>query len=482
MVRSMLSYSTLLISLWMEALKTAVHILNRVPSKSVPKTPYKIWTGRNPTLNYLHVWGCSTEAKLFNPSIEKLDPKTVSCHFIGYPDKSKGFRFYCLDRYIKIVETRHTVFLEDEVIRESTVPREIRLEEKWICVPTSMVAEPLFSVPAAAAPMAQGNVVAEPVANSPIPMAAMPIVGSPMTEVDEYLVPVFQKPIINHEEQQEPLIQDVSHSEPPRRSQRARRSAIPDDYEVYVSEEIQMEGDFTSFEEVMRSAYSFKWLDAMEDEMRSMSVNKVWDLEEIPKGAKTVGCKWVYKTKCDSNGNIERFKARLIAKGFTQREDIDYTKTFSSVSCNDSLRIIMALVMHYDLKLHQMDVKTTFLNGDLLENVYMAQPKGFAVKGKEHMGCHLRKFIYGLKQASRQWYLKFNETIRSFAFKENEEDNCIYAKFRNGKLIFLIFYVDDILLASSDVSLLLETKRFLSSNFDMKDLGETSFILGIEIH
>jgi hypothetical protein len=98
------------------------------------------------------------------------------------------------------------------------------------------------------------------------------------------------------------------------------------------------------------------------------------------------------------------------------------------------------------------------------------------------MGCHLRKSIYGLKQASRQWYLKFDETIRSFDFKENEKDNCIYAKFRNRKFIFLILYVDDILLASSDVSLLLQTKSFLSSNFDMKDLGETSFVLGIEIH
>jgi hypothetical protein len=98
------------------------------------------------------------------------------------------------------------------------------------------------------------------------------------------------------------------------------------------------------------------------------------------------------------------------------------------------------------------------------------------------MECHLRKSIYGLKQTSRQWYLKFDETIRSFGFKENEEDNCIYANFRNEKFIFLILYVDDILLASSDVSLLLETKRFLSSNFDMKDLGEASFVLGIEIH
>jgi hypothetical protein len=125
MVRSMLRYSTLPISLWMEALKATVHILNRVSSKSVPKTPYEMWTSRKPTLNYLHVWGCPAEAKLFNPSIEKLDPKTVSYHFIGYPDKSKGFRFYCPDRYIKIVDTRHAVFLEDEVIRGSMVPREI---------------------------------------------------------------------------------------------------------------------------------------------------------------------------------------------------------------------------------------------------------------------------------------------------------------------------------------------------------------------
>jgi hypothetical protein len=101
----------------------------------------------------------------------------------------------------------------------------------------------------------------------------------------------------------------VPHNEPPRRSQRARRSAISNDYEVYVSEEIQIEGDSVSFEEVMRSAHSSKWLDAMEDEMRSVSVNKVWDLEEILKGAKTVECKWVSKMKCDSNGNIERFKA-----------------------------------------------------------------------------------------------------------------------------------------------------------------------------
>jgi hypothetical protein len=159
-------------------------------------------------------------------------------------------------------------------------------------VPTPMVVELFFSIPAAITPMVQGNVVSEPIVDSHVPVAATPIVGSPMAEVDEEVEPIFQEPIANHEEeQQEPPIQDVPHNEPPRRSQRARRSAISDDYEVYISEKIQMEGDPTSFEEAMRSAHSSKWLEAMEDEIRSISINKVWDLEEIPKGAKTVDCK-----------------------------------------------------------------------------------------------------------------------------------------------------------------------------------------------
>ena len=152
--------------------------------------------------------------------------------------------------------------------------------------------------------------------------------------------------------------------------------------------------------------------------MKSMSTNKVWDLVEIPQEAKTVCYKWVYKTKYDSKGNIERFKARLVAKGFTQREDIDYNENFSPVSSKDSFRIIMALVAHFNSELHQMDVKTAFLNGDLYENVYMAQPEGFAVQDKEHLGCRLKKSIYGLKQASRQWYLKFDQIIRQFGFKK----------------------------------------------------------------
>ena len=117
----------------------------------------------------------------------------------------------------------------------------------------------------------------------------------------------------------------------------------------------------------MRSDHSSKWLEAMEDEIKSMNANKVWDLEIIHKGAKTVGYKWVYKIKLDSQRNIERYKVQLMSKGFTQREGIYYNETFSPVSCKDSFKITMTLVAHYDLELHQMDVKATFLNGDLEE-------------------------------------------------------------------------------------------------------------------
>jgi hypothetical protein len=142
----------------------------------------------------------------------------------------------------------------------------------------------------------------------------------------------------------------------------------------------------------------------------------------------------------------------------------------------------MALIAYYILELHQMDVKTAFLYGDLEENVYMTRLEVFVVECKEHLACKLKKSIYGLKQASRQWYLKFDEVIRSFEFKENMVDNCIFVKFKGSKFTILVLYVDDILLASNDIDMLLETKRFLSSNFDMKDLGEASYILGIEIH
>ena len=142
----------------------------------------------------------------------------------------------------------------------------------------------------------------------------------------------------------------------------------------------------------------------------------------------------------------------------------------------------MALVAHFDFDLHPMDVKTAFLNGNLEEEVYMKQPEGFSSSEGEHLVCKLKKSIYGLKQASRQWYLKFHEVITSFDFEENIMDQCIYQKVSESKICFLVLYVDDILLATNDKGLLYEVKHFLFKNFDMKDMGEASYVIGIKIH
>ena len=157
-------------------------------------------------------------------------------------------------------------------------------------------------------------------------------------------------------------------------------------------------------------------------------------------------------------------------------------ETFSPVAKFTSIHIISALTAYYDLELHQMDVKTAFLNGHLEEEIYMLQPEGFGEKEKENMVCKLNRSIYGLKQASRQWYILFDNAITSYGFSMTEGDHCIYTKVIGSNFVLLSLYVDDILIASNDKVTLVEVKAWLSSKFDMKDMGEASYVLGVEIH
>ena len=454
MVRSMISRTNLPGFLWGEALKTALYILNRVPTKVVPLTPFELWTGRKPSLNHLKVWGCPAEVKLYNPALSKLDSRTTRCYFVSYPDHSKGYRLYNPNGGTRIVESQTAKFLEFDVAEESSCSQTIE-DDSTV-----------------------GNEVS---VSPPIQI----IVETPTHHIE----PVETRdPVVEtapNEVHQGSQVQDVAITTQLRRSTRERRSAIPPDYLVYIGEQDYDIGSVTdpiTYEEAVSCPQSELWLDAMRDEIQSMRHNGVWELIELPEGHRPIGCKWVYKTKKDHKGKVEKFKARLVAKGFTQREGVDYEATFSPVSSKDSFRVIMALVAHFDMELHQMDVKTAFLNGDLKEEVYMVQHEGFVANDSGKLVCILKKSIYGLKQASRQWYLKFHSVVTSYGFVENKVDQCIYCKVSGRKFIFLILYVDDILLASSDLGLLHETKRMLSNNFDMKDLGEASFVLGIEIH
>ncbi|KAM2653490.1 hypothetical protein EV2_025124 [Malus domestica] len=167
----------------------------------------------------------------------------------------------------------------------------------------------------------------------------------------------------------------------------------------------------------------------MGDEMNSLLKNKAWELSKLPKGKKAIGCKWVYTKKedADEKSNV-RFKARLVAKGYAQKEGIDYNEIFSLIVKHSSIRIMLALVVQYDLELMQLDVKTAFLHGDLNEEIYMCQPDGYTVKGKENLFCKLKKSLYGLKQSPRQWYLRFDKFMRGQNYSRSQYDHCVYFK------------------------------------------------------
>jgi hypothetical protein len=193
----------------MEALKTDAHIINHVPSKSVSKTPYELWIGRKPSINYLHVWGCPAEAKIFNSQLRKLDAKTISCYFIGYPEKSKGYRFYCPECTTKFADTRHIIFFECDI---SSSPREIELEEIWTYVPP---------MPTMDAPHVENASLAENANSSAENLDAEPTIneneGAPLVNEQEGLEENDTSPANDHEEEPQ---QENDEPQPMRRSQR----------------------------------------------------------------------------------------------------------------------------------------------------------------------------------------------------------------------------------------------------------------------
>ena len=199
--------------------------------------------------------------------------------------------------------------------------------------------------------------------------------------------------------------------------------------------------------------------------MDSMARNKVQELVDLPPRRKSIGNKWVLKIKRLTDGSIDKFKARLVAKGVTQIEGVDYEETLSPVVRIAFIRLLLALVAHLDLELFQMDVKTTFLNGNLGKEIHMDQPIGFVSKGQEDKVCLFKRSIYGLKQSSRAWYFRFHEAIISFGLSVVSEDHYGFVKKTTKGIMFLPFYVDNILLAKNNMKMIQTTKELLSSIF-----------------
>nr|GEX12247.1 zinc finger, CCHC-type [Tanacetum cinerariifolium] len=205
-------------------------------------------------------------------------------------------------------------------------------------------------------------------------------------------------------------------------------------------------------------------------------------LADLPPCCNPFGCKWIFKRKLKVDGTIKKFKARLVIQGFKQKSGIKYFDTYALVACIGTIRLLIAMASIHNLIIHQIDVKTTFLNGELEKEVYMNQPQGFIMPGNENKVCELIKSLYGLKQAPKQWHQKFDEVLLSSGYLLNQADKYVYSKFdETSKRVIICLYVDDMLIFGSDQVQVDLTKKFLSLRFYMKDMGEADVILDIRI-
>jgi len=273
-------------------------------------------------------------------------------------------------------------------------------------------------------------------------------------------------------------------TEPPqvqlRRFNRERQPSkrySPNEYVILAND-----GEPECFREVMESEEKRKWLDAMKDEMKSLHDNHTFDLVKLPKGKGALDNTWIYRVKHESNSTSPRYKARLVVKGYSQRKGVDFNEIFSPMVKMSSIRTMLSLTSTLDLEVEQMDVKTAFFHGDLEEEIYMKQPDGFHVEGKEYSMCRLRKSLYGLKQALRQWYKKFESVLFEQGYRKTTSDHCVFIrKFSDDDFIIMLLYVDDMFIVGKNVFRIVRLKKQLGESFPMKNMGVSKQILAIRI-
>ncbi|GJU41593.1 ribonuclease H-like domain-containing protein [Tanacetum coccineum] len=221
------------------------------------------------------------------------------------------------------------------------------------------------------------------------------------------------------------------------------------------------------------------WTDAMNKKIDALLRNGTWEIIELPKGRKAIGSKWIYKIKFKSSSEIDKYKARLVAQGFGQKEGIDYEETFSPVVKMVTVRCLLNITVSMSWPVFQLDVNNAFLYGDLEEVVYIKPPKGYFPS--DNKVCRLKKSLYGLKQALRQWNAKLTSTLIENGFSQSKSDYSLYTKFDKGVFLALLVYVDDIIITGNSVSEIEKFKVFLKSKFMIKDLGKLKYFLRIEV-
>jgi hypothetical protein len=235
-----------------------------------------------------------------------------------------------------------------------------------------------------------------------------------------------------------------------------------------------------TYEQAMRCGSSAQWKEAMQTELLSHRENHTWDIVPLPKGARAIGSKWVFKVKT-VNGTLDCHKARLVAQGNMQKTGKDVHGIFSPVASIETIRLVIVEAFMRDMRIEHMDVRTAYLYGLIDTEVYMKQPKGFLIRGKENHVCKLVKAIYGLRQSGKIWYETLRDFLLNTGFKQCWKDRCVFIKQTKEYTIIVIVYVDDLIIANNNDEARAEFKQALNKRFKMKDLGDLSYILGIRV-
>ena len=389
--RSMLFDAGLATKFWGEAVVTACYIQNRLPTRAVNKTPYEIWNGEKPDLKHIRVFGSKAYAQVPSERRTKWDSHSVEGVLVGYSETSKGYRILNPSTG-KIIISRTVVFDEGTVSID-----------KFIHV-------------SGTGQLDDASTKHDSSQQSPNQkcLSPNPQVIDNSDKLDVSVEADIDELSVTEQVLDDEVPADLVHSV--RRSTRQNRGIPAQRLSYMVHTESQIEPESWEEMEKLPNAEKLKWIEAADEEMKSLKDLGTWQLTELPPGKRAIGCKWVFKIKHDSEGKVDRYKARLVAKGYSQKYGEDYDATFAPVAKQTTFRTLLAVAAAKNMKVRHHDIKTAFLNGDVTEDLYMSQPEGYVAAGQEKLVCKLSKALYGLKQSARVWNSKMNATLLADGF------------------------------------------------------------------
>ncbi|CAL1358011.1 unnamed protein product [Linum trigynum] len=482
LTRAILFQSSVPSTFWVEAIHTVVYLINRQLTPILDqRSPYEVLFGKRPAYKELRVFGCVCYVLLPSRERNKLTPKAVKCVFVGYSDKHKGYVCYDVsNRRIRI--SRDVAFLEhlSYYDHKDSVPRQDL---------DFLLALPSFPVEAAPAGPELDPPPSPPhdATSFQLELSSSSASGSSRqasSSSGDASSPVhshnYTSPADSPSSSPDHHLEDVAE-EPPlqlRRSDRPTRGKPPARMTDFVS--------FSTTHIPIPASYKQArghpdWDAAMTTEVTALEANQTWEVVPRPLNVPVIGSKWVYNVKLNPDGSLERFKARVVAQGFRQNFGIDYEETFAPVAKMQTVRTLFAVAAMHGWCLKQLDVKNVFLHGDLKETIYMECPPGY-LGGDKSKVCLLRRSLYGLKQAPRAWFEKFQDTILLAGFTQSNNDPSLFVRRTSRGITVLLIYVDDMLVSGDDLLGIQELTQVLHSAFKLKELGDVSYFLGLEVH